>query len=325
MEFRAAFLNCKLLFEVGQHADHSLKTDAALQEKVRGLASALRRAFWPDLPDLIGFCEIGAEGLAWDVVSAVAPGKYSLLWQEPPAPSNPLKPYTGLTLGYDTRVFEIEEQAAGELTPGEDHRYHWLAVRVRLRLAGPDVRTFWTVINHWPSDFGSGATRGSWPRAMVSKMLSEFMARRLAKGYPAVLMMGDFNCEPFDAPMTGELLSGERIVSVREQRRVLNPRTGLLHLYNPMWRALGESIPVEQLLTGTVPHRPPGTYVSLTAKGAAAAVWRCWDHVLVNRELLMGDPAAIIEDSLVISPTRPGASDHCAVGVKFIYNVRGRT
>lgn len=248
MEFRAAFLNCKLLFEVGQHEDHSLKTDAALQSKIRGLASALRHAFHPHLPDLVGLSEIGERKLAWDVLSAMMPFRYSLIWQKPPEPSNYGRPTTGLALGYNTDIFDIEEHSPGELTPGEDHRYHWLAVRMRLRAAGPEVKTFWTVVNHWPSDFGSGATRGAWPRAIVSKMLSEFMARRLAKGYPAVMMMGDFNCEPFDAAMSGDLLSGERLVSVREHQRVLNPRTELLHLYNLMWRILGESLPIERRL-----------------------------------------------------------------------------
>src|SRR5207302_1636781 len=108
--------------------------------------------------------------------------------------------------------------------------------------------------------YGSGATRGAWPRILVSKMLAEFVGRRLEKGYPALLMMGDFNCEPYDAPMTGELISGERLVCVREHSRALNKRSRLLHLYNLMWGVLGEQAPVERHLTGIVPTRPPGTY-----------------------------------------------------------------
>ena len=228
-------------------------------------------------------------------------------------------------LAYDAEFFEIEEEAPGELTPGEDRRHHWLAVRVRLKRTGRDIRTFWTVVNHWPSDFRSARARVRGPAALVSKMLAEFLARRVATGYPAALLLGDFNCEPFDSPMTGDLLSGERLVSVREHQCALNPRTNLLYLYNLMWRKLGEAIPVEQLLEGAVPHRPPGTYVELTQGSAQAAVWRCWDHILVNRHLISGGPASVIEDSVVVSPTHMGASDHCAVGAVFVYNVAKQT
>jgi len=323
MEFGVGFLNCHRLFGVGQHRDDSPPNDAQLQTKIRGLASGLRRTFFPRVPDLIGLCEVGAEWLAKDVLGAVKVGGYSAVWQKPPDAPDPQKPTTGLALAYNSDVFAVEETAPPELTPGEDHRYHWLAVRLRLRKMGPAAGTFWAVVNHWPSDFRSGPTRGAWPRSLVGKVLAEFMEARALSAAPAVLLMGDFNCEPFDAPLTGGLVSGTRLVSVREHARAMNERTTLPYFYNPMWRVLGEGIALERRIRGReVPPRPPGTYTRALDRDSPSAEWRCLDQILVNRGLMDAGPASLVEESVVISPTDPGASDHCVVGARFTYEAR---
>jgi hypothetical protein len=327
MEFRVAFLNCHRLFEVGHHVVDSPADDPALKLKVDGLAAGLHRLFLPDVPDLIGLCEVGSEPVARAVVDSLRIGKYDLLWQRPPVPPDAASPATGLALAYNRDVFAVERQADGELTPGEDQRFHWLAAQVRLRQAGRDFRTFWTVVNHWPSDMKSGPTRGAWPRALASKMLAEFLLRDAANAAPAVLMMGDFNCEPFDAPMTGDLLSGERIVAVREHARVRNPRTRLPYFYNPMWRLLGEAQSLQRATAGTPAVRPPGTHTGGGAPGGASSEWRSLDQILVNRWLMepsVAALAALVEDSIAVSPTDVGASDHCAIGAAFRYTVPGR-
>jgi hypothetical protein len=291
-----------------------------LAEKVRRLAAVLRRCFGPDLPDLIGLCEVADLGLGHDVLTAISPGRYSAVWQQPPPPADPLEPQTGLLLGYNTDLFEVVHETPAELTVEEDHRYHWFAVLLRLRKAGRAFARFWAVVNHWPADFGRGATRSTWPRMLVSQALGEFYmntARDVAGG---MLLIGDFNCEPFEPPLTGQFALGERIIGVREHNRVLNRRTRRPYFYNPMWRWLGEHTAIEYK-TPTAGTRPPGTHTTRDERTRLSACWRCIDQILVSERLLVGGPARLLEDSIVITPDDPVASDHCAVGARFEYTV----
>jgi hypothetical protein len=120
--------------------------------------------------------------------------------------------------------------------------------------------------------------------------------------------------------MTGDLFAGERLVTVREHDRARNPRARLPYFYNLMWRILGEALAVEDRLRGMVAVRPPGTYVDLSPGSIQRREWRCWDHILVNRDMIEGNPGSVLEGTLVVSPTPPGDSDHCAVGVRFEYS-----
>jgi hypothetical protein len=318
MEFSVAFLNCKRLFQVAQHTKDGPQNEIELRKKVSDLAAAIRRCFFPDLPDMIGLCELADTDLAKDIFDEVGPGKYSAIWQSPPPSGNNNDPQTGLSLGYDAEVFSLERQAEAEMTPGERGRYHWLAAHVRLRKAGANFPTFWVVVNHWPSDYGRGLFRGIWPRTLTARCLAEFLENIAFNHSMAALLMGDFNCEPFDPPLTGSLLSGTRIMSVREHQRALNPRAQLPYFYNLMWRSLGEIHPLENRTLGGS-GRPPGTYTGDNAVQDSAE-WRCYDQFLVNARLMMDGPATVLENSLVISQVDPSASDHCAIGVKFAYN-----
>ena len=227
-------------------------------------------------------------------------------------------------LGYDTAVFDAVSVAPPEATVQEDQRYHWLAAHMRLRKTGSANKTFWAVVNHWPSDFNRGEVRSTWPRMLVSRAVGEFFTHAASIDAEAMLLMGDFNCEPFDPPLTGSLDSGPRVVAGAQHARALNDKNKLPYFYNPMWRILGEENAHDpsQLIS---PLRPPGTYTSGEGSSKPSACWRCIDQILVNKRLMVGGPARLLEESLVISRTALSGSDHCAIGAKFEYEAVATT
>jgi hypothetical protein len=125
-----------------------------------------------------------------------------------------------------------------------------------------------------------------------------------------VMLAGDFNCEPFDPAMTGSVTAWpDRLVGVRERARALNAANKLPHLYNPMWRHVGELNPSA---TASITDRPPGTFRHNDE-------WRCLDQILVDRSLVLGPAVTFRESSVRIVIPPNGGTDHCAIGAILDY------
>src|SRR6185437_4469036 len=85
-----------------------------------------------------------------------------------------------------------------------------------------------------------GEVRASWHRMQLGAALGDFFVREASRVSDAMLLMGDFNCEPFDPALVGESTGWkDRMVCVRERWLPLRPRSTLTYFYNPMWRFLG--------------------------------------------------------------------------------------
>jgi endonuclease/exonuclease/phosphatase family metal-dependent hydrolase len=101
-----------------------------------------------------------------------------------------------------------------------------LSLRARLAFDDSTVRIF---VIHWPSD--------RWPKgkairgAIANELRQEIERIQATRGAEPVVLMGDFNEEPFDSGV-GDALCGKRA------RRAVVPGGG--RLYNPFWRRLGE-------------------------------------------------------------------------------------
>jgi hypothetical protein len=131
-----------------------------------------------------------------------------------------------------------------------------------------------------------------------------FLAR---PGGEAVVIGGDLNCEPFDAVFVEPK---NALRGVRDREKVLRGGRGLLYLYNPLWRHLGEPDAWEHARGPNYSRpRPLGTL----RRGGA---WAVLDQVLLSREALSG-PFRFAEAKTVICTPAAKASDHCAVGVEF--------
>lgn len=181
-------------------------------------------------------------------------------------------------------------------------------------------------MNHWASDFGRGVYAARHRRLLSAQSLGEFFERDARRTSDAMLLMGDFNCEPYEDPMTGEAGMGQvRIRGVREHEWAMNERNELPYFYNPLWRRLGEPVPLEQAIMPGHNRfvQPPGTYCKDRDRVRQQFGWVTWDQLLVNKRLMVGGPARLAERTIRIArpPPPPGSvSDHCAVGVEFEYD-----
>jgi endonuclease/exonuclease/phosphatase family metal-dependent hydrolase len=137
-------------------------------------------------------------------------------------------------------------------------------LEVPLRV-GPHALT--VLVNHWPSrgSDGDGAFR-----AIAGKVVRGLVQRI---GHDAdVLLVGDFNDDPFDRSIT------ECLGAVRSRNAVLN-RGDEKALFNASWPLLGRS--------------DEGTYYF-----NRDWVWNVFDQIIVSRGLLDAEGLQLVEDSM---------------------------
>jgi exonuclease III len=107
-------------------------------------------------------------------------------------------------------------------------RHPKIAQRVELRLI-PEDSIFNVLISHWPSvrtyNKGSGERDdyGYELRRLVDEILK-------SDQHASVVLMGDYNDEPFDRPLASKLRAS------RDRAKVVSART---LLYNPFWHRIG--------------------------------------------------------------------------------------
>jgi len=142
---------------------------------------------------------------------------------------------------------------------------------------------------HWRSNIGN-AEDAEARRSRAAEALRGAVARRLEALGPEtpVLIMGDFNAEPFARQFDSSLPSSRaRDVVLTHEPKDSND----LLFYNPSWRLLGEQHP----WTGK------GTPTLAGSCRADDKVWKAWrtvDQVLVSGSLLGGSAWALREDTL---------------------------
>ncbi len=124
-------------------------------------------------------------------------------------------------------------------------------------------------INHWPSDHLNDSA------AAARSRLAQDLRNRLRSmpTTPHVMMLGDFNVEPFDAAISEELEASRSRDAVRKGRALL---------YNPFWRLLGERQSLQEALL--LPRRGAGTYLYRSSN--ATSQWYTMDQILVSAPLL---------------------------------------
>jgi hypothetical protein len=125
---------------------------------------------------------------------------------------------------------------------------------------------------HWPSRMrpDSGVLRPMLGRTLQSR-IDELV--RSEQRPPHVLVLGDFNDEPFNDSMSTALLGSRDRNLVRKRPR---------HLYNPFWRLLGEQQGLEEESDGRL---GAGTHYY---RGTVSTHWHTYDQFLVSAALLAG-------------------------------------
>jgi hypothetical protein len=127
-------------------------------------------------------------------------------------------------------------------------------------------------VTHWPS-------RGVTEENIVSrKMLAAKIREKIeeiecADQQASIILLGDFNDEPFDESIAGMLLA-------TRDRTLACAKSG--YLYNPFWRHVGES----------EPHSHEGTQIGVCGsyfhRSGNETQWRTFDQILFSRSFLSG-------------------------------------
>lgn len=124
-------------------------------------------------------------------------------------------------------------------------------------------------VNHWPSNHLNNAAAAE--RSRLAQHLRDKVCNLPASSH--VVIMGDFNAEPFDVAMSDELEATRSRAAVS---------TGKALLYNPFWRLLGERQSLQQALLQ--PREGAGTYLYRSSN--ATSQWYTMDQLLVSAPLL---------------------------------------
>jgi len=153
-----------------------------------------------------------------------------------------------------------------------------------LRVAQAD-RSIHLVLSHWNSR--QRLARGSPPRIKLGIDLRR-IADELGEMYeedPLLILMGDYNDEPFDEPLTDWLRASRDRELVRKKRGMF---------YNPFWRKLGEAMP------HTADAYGAGTTGTCFDKQGVDTHWRTFDQMIFSRAFLCDSEWELREDLVEI-------------------------
>ena len=301
-----AFQNCTNLFPAGL-VQRAPATPADVRTKIASLAASLVGTVGQ--PSLLALCEVYSQPLAEAVLAGMGLTNYRILFRASMAANE-----TGLAIAYDMGLLR---PVAGSETTDLDlrpsgRRPRWFAVLFEI-LAG-NRGAFWLVANHWKSQM-SGQLATDADRQESAFLLGDFFLNRARAQSEAMLLIGDFNCEPGDRPFyiqSNRLLRGAAIPTaiqcVRERALVLRERNRLAYFHNFMWRFMPEptAVPIGHFM---------GTHGPALNALAGQAGWLMFDQVMASKRLLRGGTVRVDEGSVTIHPPLAGAADHAAVSV----------
>ena len=244
-QYHIAFWNLENLFDiensprrtdkVARALGKSIKgwTQALLDRKITQLSSIVQQMNLNRGPDLLGICEVENKFVVELLIQSLAllGRNYQVIHSDSPDQRG-----IDVAFIYDENLFKVP-------LPLEDNVFSHFVLR---RTATRDILqvTFQTVAhqrqlivlgNHWPSRSGGQAESEAY-RAMAGETLAYFHQRVLeVKGDTTpVLVMGDFNDEPFNTSLVNYALS-QRVPSIVLKGQ--NP-----YLLNLMWTLMGKGL-----------------------------------------------------------------------------------
>ncbi|MFI6013302.1 endonuclease/exonuclease/phosphatase family protein [Streptomyces sp. NPDC051243] len=278
--FYVAWWNVENLFDEEHSPRRSEKMARVLGDDLRGWTPELRDRKISQLatviaqmngergPDLLGVCEVENEFVMQQLAGAVNDRVTGRTYQVVHADTSDQRG-VDVAFIYDSALF----------TAPADQRFQHVVMRrtgtreiFQVNFKTVSGHTWVVFGNHWPSRRG-GELESAAYRATAGETLAYFHERALEVhgAHTPVLVMGDFNDEPFNVSLT------QHALSTRQRTKVLNATTAP-RLWNLMWPIVGnddrtESAGSEQTV------RPAGTfYFENTAN--------VLDQFLVNKNML---------------------------------------
>ncbi|AXJ02506.1 Endonuclease/Exonuclease/phosphatase family protein [Cyclonatronum proteinivorum] len=200
-------------------------TEAVLDQKLNQLAHIILKMNGSAGPDLIGLCEVESKAVIDKLI-----GKLRAAGRQYTAAHHPGNDNRGIDVAfiYDADLFTFEGLFHFEVLKRSATR-DLLQINLKTK---PGNHPLLVIGNHWPSR--RGGEYGSEPyRIMAAETLSYWMERIFEIRTPniPVIVMGDFNDEPFNRALTDYALSSNSLTRVRNAR--------IPRLYNLMWPVLG--------------------------------------------------------------------------------------
>lgn len=285
-----------------------------LEERIQAIADTLNELFDGNGADLIGLAECNTEDILIRIKDKLR-WEYSFLFEPCADPQ-----WTGLSvLARVARVGYIQKEKDYSLSSGMMPR--WFVVKCELQ---PGEGCIYFVVNHWPSRRG---TNSEIDRMTVGGKLNSWLKNNAS--HECVIVVGDFNAEPFEKPMT-EALKGIRYFGAK-----LHQGEGYF-LYNACWRFLHEADFYEN--TRVSGYVSPHPITSLFPSGDEPVIF---DQILVSWGALRVGPVLLKESSVKyhhdgrISASeghhpvpkkwdrwkKTGASDHFPITAVFTYRL----
>ena len=235
--YNIAFWNVENLFDVenSRHRPDWLQRnhqkelenwdEQVLATKVSQLSTIIRKINDKKGPDILGVCEIENRQVLEHLVKSLSPlnRDYDIAHEDTMD-----KRGIDVAFVFDCNLFEKREQFSHSILKRAATR-DLFQVNFGMR-SGKEL---FLIGNHWPSRRG-GQYASEPYRILAGETLAYFHERiREIKGHDApILVMGDFNDEPFDRSLV------QYALSTRQIERVLNARSP--RLLNLMWPLLGE-------------------------------------------------------------------------------------
>lgn len=267
-----AFWNVESLYDPTNGVRRGPMNRNAYQEKLRLLSEAIDRLF-PGGPDVVCLAEVQTER----ALAALGRKLSNDYWVTFADSGDIRLPGLGILT---KKTFADPPVTVDMCSADGFERPRALVVRYVVR----DV-PFLLVVAHWKSRIPSSKFADDADREDTARWTAEVLLRTKTK---SVIMVGDFNAEPFErAFRSGDLRA------VRFHRQALSGRATPATLYNTAWRFLGEPLPHDPSSGRGGGPASPKTTVGLKTPAI-------FDQLLVSGGALTGPPVALREASVAI-------------------------
>jgi hypothetical protein len=191
MKLYCAFLNCYNLFDYakGRAIGRGPQTTAQLQGKLADLTDTVRSVFPNRIPDILGLCEVGERRIGRMLGNGIC-ARYLDEWAGDPTSQGG----TSQMLLYDRSVLRRTPTPI-RCHPGSSRPF-WIAAELQFR--GGTKGVFWIGVNHWKSNIYQHVLAADEARKIIARELADFFLSSARTTSEAMILMGDFNCEPGD-------------------------------------------------------------------------------------------------------------------------------
>ena len=272
---KVAFWNVENLYEPGTHANRGPQSDAELSAKLDALAETIDSFFGGRGPDILALAEVHNDRIL-DQLRTRLVDSYRSVW-EPALMAG----QSGLgALARTTVVSGLTIQDAQR--PSRMARPRSVVLFCSLK-ASPEP--FLLVVNHWKSQMP--AQRGAVftsprDRQESARWLGDYLSQ--CHRNTCALVLGDFNCEPVDAPFNEIHLRSTRFFST-----ALRSPDRPACLYNASWRFLTEPT-LWDAHAGPGPAPPEPRPKTTHVDGNLV-----WDQLMVSGRALKNGPIRLLE------------------------------